>query len=57
MTGKEFEQLTAEWQSVCRDLRRKLGDSAFESWLEPMSAGELKDGTLSIYLPTRFMRD
>lgn len=57
MTEKEFEQLTAEWQSVCSDLRRKLGDSAFESWLEPMTPGSFKGGTLSLFLPTRFMRD
>ena len=57
MTENEFEQLTAEWRSVCNDLRRKLGDSAFESWLEPMTPGALKDGTLCLFLPTRFMRD
>ncbi len=57
MTENEFEQLTAEWRSVCSDLRRKLGDSAFESWLEPMTPGALKDGTLCLFLPTRFMRD
>lgn len=58
MTGRDFEQLTAQWQSVCLDLRRKLGDSAFESWLEPMTLGNVSDdGTLCLYLPTRFMRD
>jgi chromosomal replication initiator protein len=57
MAEQKMETLMEQWQFVCRDLRRKVGDSAFESWLEPMALGGFRDGILSLYLPTRFMRD
>lgn len=57
MAEQKMETLMEQWQFVCQNLRRNLGDSAYESWLEPMLLGHFKEGVLSLFLPTRFMRD
>ena len=34
-----------------------MGETAYRSWLKPLTIGELKGGEISITVPTRFMRD
>lgn len=47
-----------QWREASRLLTERLGEDVFKSWLEPVRAGELSaDGVLSLYLPTRFLRD
>lgn len=47
-----------QWREASRLLTERLGEDVFKSWLEPVCAGDLSDdGVLSLYLPTRFLRD
>lgn len=55
MTSQDIQE---QWREVSRLLTERLGEDTFKSWLEPVRAGELSgDGVLSLYLPTRFLRD
>ena len=46
-----------KWQTVFALLTEKLGQTACDSWLSPIVPGSVKNGVLSLYLPTRFLRD
>jgi chromosomal replication initiator protein len=47
----------AQWSSVCGLLRAEIGESAYQSWLKPMTLRGIVDGEVRISVPTRFMRD
>ena len=49
--------LEQQWARVRARLRDEVGDTAFRSWLQPLTLGELEDGEITILAPTRFMRD
>ena len=53
-SGSGLEQ---QWTRIRARLRDEVGDTAFRSWLQPLTLGELVDGEISIVAPTRFMRD
>lgn len=40
--------------AVAARLRKMLGDSVFETWLETIRIGGFKDGVLTLFLPTNF---
>ena len=44
------------WGNVKRQLKAKLGDAAFKSWLEPLKYAEIKNDIVHFTLPTKFMR-
>ena len=46
-----------EWGQICSQLKMEVGDTAFESWLKPLTPGSFNDGVLNICVPTRFMRN
>jgi len=50
-------ELNACWARVRGHLRAEVGDAAYKSWLRPLTLAELREGTLRIAVPTRFMRD
>lgn len=49
--------LSEQWQIVSEMLCERLGEAVFKSWLEPVGVGQIRDGVLSLYLPTRFLRN
>ena len=49
--------LAEQWASVRGQLRAEVGDAAFNSWLKPLTLGEILGSRLRITVPTRFMRD
>ncbi len=49
--------VSEQWGQVCEQLRGEIGDTAFESWLKPLTVGTFSDGTMNICVPTRFMRN
>ncbi|WP_142849420.1 chromosomal replication initiator protein DnaA [Telmatospirillum sp. J64-1] len=51
------QMLNAQWDRVRGRLREEYGDSAFKSWLQPLSLADLRDGILRLAVPTNFMRD
>ena len=46
-----------EWGQICSQLKTEVGDTAFESWLKPLTPGSFNDGVMNICVPTRFMRN
>ena len=49
--------LDQQWARVSDRLKDEVGETAYRSWLKPLTIGELKGGEISITVPTRFMRD
>ena len=46
-----------QWGQICSQLKTEVGDTAFDSWLKPLTLGSFSDGTMNICVPTRFMRN
>ena len=46
-----------QWGQICSQLKNEVGDTAYDSWLKPLSLGAFNDGTMNICVPTRFMRN
>ncbi|MEX2454795.1 MAG: chromosomal replication initiator protein DnaA [Rhodospirillaceae bacterium] len=58
MTGLDItKDINARWTRVRGVLRAEVGDSAYKSWLKPLSLVDYADGTVRLSVPTRFMRD
>ncbi|MBI3498995.1 MAG: chromosomal replication initiator protein DnaA [Proteobacteria bacterium] len=55
--GQGGEPVQGQWVRVRGRLRAEFGEAAFRSWLKPLTLQGLKDGTVVISVPTRFMRD
>ncbi len=49
--------LAAQWDRVQDRLRDEFGDAAFKSWVKPMAVAGLRDGAVTLAVPTRFIRD
>jgi len=47
----------AQWQRIRGKLRAEFGEGVFRSWLKPMTLCDCAGGTVTIAVPTRFMRD
>jgi chromosomal replication initiator protein len=45
------------WSRVRGRLRGEVGEAAFRSWLQPLTLLSVRDGTVRMAVPTRFMRD
>ena len=50
-------KLAEQWTRISALLRAEVGDAAFNSWLKPLTLGEILGTRLRIAVPTRFMRD
>lgn len=44
-----------QWGQICSQLKTEVGDTAFDSWLKPLTPGSFNDGVMNICVPTRFM--
>jgi chromosomal replication initiator protein len=51
------EAISAQWGEVCAKMRLEMGDTAFQSWLKPISVQHIDNGSVRLGVPTRFMRD
>ncbi|GAA0567012.1 chromosomal replication initiator protein DnaA [Caenispirillum bisanense] len=49
--------LATQWDRVQDRLREEFGDAAFKSWVKPMTVAGLRDGAVTLAVPTRFIRD
>ncbi len=47
----------AEWDRVKSRLKQEFGESAFKSWLTPITVATVRNGEVELAVPTRFMRD
>jgi len=55
--GDETAGDQAEWDRVKTRLKQEFGESAFKSWVTPITAAVVRDGEVELSVPTRFMRD
>jgi chromosomal replication initiator protein len=55
--GRADAEMTAQWVRVRAKLRSEYGDAAFNSWLKPLTLGEVLGNRVRVAVPTRFMRD
>lgn len=46
-----------QWSQVCSQLKMEFGETAFDSWLKPLSIGTFNDGVMNICVPTTFMKN
>ena len=46
-----------QWGQICDQLKVEIGETAFDSWLKPLTIGSFSEGTMNISVPTRFMRN
>ncbi len=54
MTG---DVQAAQWQRVRSRLLEEFGEAAYRSWLSFLTLREVKDGTIRMEVPNRFLRD
>jgi len=57
---KSFEESAvdqAEWDRVKTRLKQEFGESAFKSWVTPITVAAFRNGEVELAVPTRFMRD
>ncbi len=47
----------AEWDRVKTRLKQEFGESAFKSWVTPITATAFRNGEVELAVPTRFMKD
>ena len=47
----------AEWARLRGQLRAEFGEAAFRIWFKPLTLKAVREGKVSISVPTRFMRD
>ena len=45
------------WQHLKKDLKRIVGDIAYNNWLKQLSFFSLEDQTITLSVPTKFLRD
>ena len=46
-----------QWGQICDQLKIEIGETAFDSWLKPLTIGSFNNGVMNICVPTRFMRN
>ena len=55
--GRVGGEVVEQWARVRGGLRDEFGDAAYNSWLKPLTLGEVLGEKVRIAVPTRFMRD
>ena len=58
--NKKFENLKSEnlnWNSIQLEMKKKLGQDIYESWLKKIEFVEEFNNYLLLSVPTRFIRD
>lgn len=46
-----------QWDEICNQLRMEFGETAFDSWLKPLSISSFDNGVMNICAPTTFMKN
>ncbi len=57
MTSHTAGPLDTQWKKISGLLRAEIGEAAYRSWLKPMAIRGQQNGTVTMAVPTRFMRD
>ena len=54
--NNNYESVQDQWGQICGQLKTEFGETAYDSWLKPLSLGTFNDGIMNICVPTRFMK-
>ena len=46
-----------KWSSLKKDLKKTVGDSAYNNWLKHLNYVSLEKDTITFSVPTKFLRD
>lgn len=49
--------LEIHWGRICSRLQVEVGEVEYRTWLKQITLGEIDEDELTLYLPTRFLRD
>ncbi len=49
--------LAAHWARICSRLQAEVGEVEYHTWLRQMTLGPVDHDEITLYLPTRFLRD
>jgi chromosomal replication initiator protein len=50
-------ELAIAWSRIQRRLRAELGEDVYASWFKTLEVDDFKDGTVSLSVPTKFLRN
>ena len=51
------QKVSAQWARIRARLRAEYGETAYKSWLKPLTFDSLDNGIVRLSVPTRFMRN
>jgi len=57
VSGATTSEIESAWTQIRSSLRSELGEASYQSWIAVLANPAIKDGTLSINAPNRFIRD
>lgn len=49
--------LEIHWDRICSRLKVEVGEVEYRTWLQQITLGGIEEDELTLYLPTRFLRD
>ena len=49
--------ISNQWDEICSQLKMEFGETAFDSWLKPLTVGSFNNGIMSICAPSAFMKN
>ena len=52
---EEFNE--SKWASLKKDLKKTVGESAYNNWLKHLNYVSVDNDTITLSLPTKFLRD
>lgn len=55
--ANEIRAIDAQWNQICSQLKMEFGETAFDSWLKPLTVGNFDNGVMNICAPTAFMKN
>ena len=47
----------SKWTSLKKDLRKNVGDTAYNNWLKHLNYVSVENSTITFSVPTKFLRD
>lgn len=51
------QRLSQQWARVRARMRAEFGETAYQSWLKPLTFETVRDGSVYLLVPTRFMQN
>ena len=57
MTENIDQEVNVSWNSITSELKKSLDKDTFQNWIKPIQFESLLDTSLTLSVPTRFLRD